>query len=63
MEKSLGDGTELDVAMVGGQFPTQLIAIGVGFAVGILVSGTARTPFTLKRAVQPRYARPNRSIY
>jgi hypothetical protein len=54
MEKSLGDGTELDVAMVGGQFPTQLIAIGVGFAVGILVSGTARTPFTLKRAARLR---------
>ena len=45
LEKSLGDDTELDVAMVGGELPAQLIAIGVGFAVGILVAGTARPGF------------------
>ena len=41
LEKPLGDDPELDVAMVGGEFTAQLIAIGVGFPVGILVAGTA----------------------
>ena len=41
LEKSLGDDTELDVAMVGGEFTADLIAIGVGVPVGVLVAGTA----------------------
>ena len=40
LEKSLGDDAELDVAMVGGEFAADLIAIGVGFPVEILVAGT-----------------------
>ena len=45
LEKSLGDDAKLDVAMVGGEFPAHLIAIGIGFPMRMLVAGTARPGF------------------
>ena len=41
LEKALGDDTELDVAVVGGEFTSHLLPIGVRFAVKILIAGTA----------------------
>ena len=45
LEKSLGDDAKLDVAMVGGEFPAHLIALGIGFPMRMLVAGTARPGF------------------
>jgi hypothetical protein len=37
--------TELNVAVVGGEFTTHVFPVDIGFAVQVLIAGTARTAF------------------
>ena len=41
LQQPLGDATELDVAMVGGEFTVYVIAVRFGFAMQILITGAA----------------------
>ena len=43
LEQTLSDDAELDVAMIGREFTTHLLAIEIGFPVKILIPCPART--------------------